>query len=179
MADPRRAPRISWTPEALRDVRIVLVASRFNEAITKALVEGARQTLLRHGVKEERLTTFWVSGAFELPVVASVVAESLKPDAIIALGCVIKGETPQYEAIGQAVSQGLVQVSVTARIPVTFGVIITDSEAQAKARVGGAAGHRGREAALAAMATLAVLKDVDRAASTDRSPRRRHALVNG
>lgn len=163
---------------ARKAVRIVLVASRFNGAITKALVDGARQTLLRHGVAEAHIGTFWVSGAFELPVVASVVAESLKPDAIIALGCLIKGDTPQYEAIGGAVAQGLVQVAVTAQIPVTFGVIIAVSEAQAKARAGGAVGHRGREAALAALTTLAILNDVGRAASPPRSAPRRSALVN-
>lgn len=157
----------------LRTARIVLVASRFNGAITKALVDGARNTLLRHGVAEAHIGTFWVSGAFELPVVASVVAESLKPDAIIALGCLIKGDTPQHQAIGGAVAQGLVQVAVTAQIPVTFGVIIAASEAQAKARAGGAVGHRGREAALAALTTIALLKGVThRRVSPRRLPQR-------
>jgi len=138
----------------------VLVASQFNSGVTSALVEGARAELRRHGVRAGQIRTIWVPGAFELPVAAASAATRLRPHAIIALGCVLKGETPQYAAIGQAAASGLAQVSVETQIPVTFGVIIADSLAQAKARVGGRVGHRGREAALAAVAMVNVLESL-------------------
>lgn len=130
---------------------IVLVASQFNGPITQALVDGALEALQESGVARRRIRVFRVPGAFELPVAAATVAAALRPQAIVALGCLIKGQTPQYAAIGQAVAQGLAQVSVNERVPVGFGVIIADSVAQARARAGGAVGHRGREAALAAL----------------------------
>lgn len=133
---------------------IVLVASQFNASVTQALVDGARRTLLRHGVPASRIRTVWVPGAFELPLAALTVAKRQKPQAIVALGCVLKGETPQYTAIGQAVAEGLTHVAITTEIPVTFGVIIADSLSQAKARAGGRAGNRGSEAALAALALV-------------------------
>ena len=180
-ADVRNAPRLRLTHHrrnghaVFRDTRVVLVASRFNESLTQALVEAASKTLVTHGVARAHLRTFWVPGAFELPVAAASVATRLRPDAIVALGCVIKGQTPQYAAIGHATAEGLVQVSVTTHIPVTFGVIIADSLAQAKARAGlpaprrrgekrrvrqaRQAGNRGREAALAALAMVDLLRE--------------------
>ncbi|MBI3322875.1 MAG: 6,7-dimethyl-8-ribityllumazine synthase, partial [Candidatus Omnitrophica bacterium] len=135
----------------------VLVASEFNPAITRALVEGAQAVLRDHGVARRRIRTLWVPGVFELPVAAAAAARRLRPEAIIAVGCVIKGQTPQYAALGQAAVAGLTQVSVSTRIPVTCGVIIAESTAQAAARAGGRAGHRGREAALAAVAMANLL----------------------
>ena len=134
--------------------RIALIVSQFNEAITSSLVRGARQALLAHGVASHHITELRVPGAFELPVAAATVASALRPDAMVALGCLIKGETPQYDAIGRVVAQGLTQVAVESKIPVTFGVIIADTAAQAKARAGGASGNRGQEAALAALELL-------------------------
>lgn len=136
----------------------VLVASEFNPAITQSLVDGAQHALQESGVPRRQIRTVWVPGAFELPVAAAAAASRLQPEAIIALGCLIKGQTPQYTAIGQAAAEGLAQVSVSTQIPVTFGVIIADSAAQAAARAGGRAGHRGREAALAAVAMAKLLE---------------------
>ena len=133
-----------------RRTQFVLLAARFNEPITRRLVEGAMQTLARRGVPRTQIRTLWVPGTFELSVAAAWAAKALRPQAMVALGCLIKGQTPQYAAIGQAVAEGLTQVSVQSQIPVGFGVIIADSFSQAQARVGGAVGHRGREAALAA-----------------------------
>ena len=126
--------------------RVVIVASRFNEPITRALVRGARARVRQAGFSDGAVSEVWVPGAFELPLAASLAA-ARKPAAIVAVGCLIKGQTPQYEAIGQAVANGLMQVSVTRQVPVGFGVIIADSVAQAKARAGGAMGNRGEEAA--------------------------------
>jgi len=142
--------------------RFVLVASRFNASITQALVAGARDTLTRHGVPRSAIQTLWVPGAFELPVAAAGVAAAMRPQAIIALGCVIKGQTLQYAAIGHAVAQGLVQVSVNERVPVACGVIVAQSIAQASARAGGRMGNRGSEAALAALAMVDFLGKLSR-----------------
>jgi len=139
---------------AMRDKQFVIVASRFNKAMSQALVEGATQALVQYGVLREHIETVWVPGAFELPVAAQSVAEALQPHAIIALGCVIKGDTPQYAAIGHAVAEGLAQASVSTKIPITFGVIVADSVRQAQARSGVGAGNRGREAAYAALAMV-------------------------
>ena len=134
-----------------RSKRVAIVASRFNHAVTQALVDGAIEVLRKSGVAKDAIETHWVPGAFELPVAAAVVATHQRPAAIIALGCVIKGQTPQYDAIGQAVAQGLTQVAINAKMPVSLGVIIADTLAQARERAGGRMGHRGREAAQAAV----------------------------
>lgn len=152
MADIRNAP----TVEQNGRLRVAIVASQFNEVITDKLVEGARSALRQYGVPDSAITTWWVPGAFELPVAAAAVARR-KPDAVITVGCVLKGQTPQYAAIGQAVANALAHLSLMANIPVTFGVIVADSMAQAKARAGGRKGNRGREAALAALATIRLL----------------------
>ena len=133
------------------DARIVVLASRFNNAVTQALVSGAIDALRREGVPEQNLTVLWVPGAFELPIAAASAADALKPQGIVAVGCLLKGETSQYVAIGHAVANGLTQVSVAKDIPVTCGVIVAESLTQAKARAGGSVGHRGKEAALAAL----------------------------
>jgi 6,7-dimethyl-8-ribityllumazine synthase len=152
-----------------------LVASQFHASITQALVDGARGALARHGVPASQIRLVWVPGAFELPVAALTLARRERPEAIVALGCVLKGETPQYAAIGQAVANGLTQVALATETPVTFGVIIAESPAQARARAGlpaaptrrrkdaaqagGRAGNRGSEAALAALALIALRQD--------------------
>ena len=130
--------------------RIVIVASRFNEPITRGLVRGARARLRQAGLVNGAVSEMWVPGAFELPLAASMAAAN-RPEAIVAVGCLIKGQTPQYEAIGQAVANGLMQVSVTCQVPVGFGVVIAESVAQARARAGGTMGNRGEEAAAAAL----------------------------
>lgn len=167
MADTRNAPAVQRAASrAVRErngrLRVAIVASQFNRTITSRLVEGARSALQQYGVRPSAIATWWVPGAFELPVAAVSVA-SRKPDAVIAVGCVLKGQTPQYLAIGEAVASALAQVSILTKIPVTFGVIVADSMAQATARVGGRKGNRGREAALAALATIGVLAKVRRA----------------
>jgi len=140
--------------------RVVILASRFNQAVTEGLVDGARQVLRRYGMTPARMPTYWVPGVFELPAVAAAVAATQHPDAMIALGCLLKGETPQYAALGYAVAQGLTQVSVAQGIPISFGVIIADSFAQAKARAGRGPSNRGREAALAALAMIDLMDEL-------------------
>ena len=140
---------------SVRGKRFVLIASQFNESITRALIRGAQATLQSAGVSTRHIRLLWVPGAFELPVVAARVARTPpRPHAIIALGTLIRGQTPQYEVLAHAVAQGLSQVSVETGIPVTFGVIVATTVAQARARAGGSMGNRGKDAALAALAVL-------------------------
>ena len=137
------------------DKRFVIIASEFHAAIARALIQGAVEVLRRAGASTSQIRLLWVPGAFELPVVAARVARSRpRPHAIIALGTLIRGETPQYEVLAHAVAQGLAQVSVERGIPVPFGVVVAATVAQAKARAGGSFGNRGAEAALAALAVL-------------------------
>lgn len=141
--------------------RFVLIASQFNRPLTLALVRGASAILRRGGASSSNIRVLWVPGAFELPVVAARLTRTRpRPDAMIALGVLIRGETPQYEVLAHAVAQGLSQVAVTARLPVTFGVIAAETVAQAKARAGGSLGNRGEEAALAALAVLRLFKQL-------------------
>lgn len=135
---------------------VVIVASRFHAAVTQALAAGAVEALRDAGIAPARIRTQWVAGAFELPVAAAVIAAQARPDAIVALGCLIQGQTPQYAAIGGAVAQGLMSVAVQTKIPIGFGVIIADSMSQARQRAGGVFGNRGREAAEAVLEVLAL-----------------------
>ena len=146
---------MSSIPPNVRGKRFVLIASQFNESITRALIRGAEAALRRDGVSARHIQLLWVPGAFELPVVAARVARTRpRPHAIIALGTLISGQTPQYEVLAHAVAQGLSQVSVETGIPVTFGVIVATTVTQARARAGGSMGNRGKDSALAALAVL-------------------------
>ena len=143
--------------------RFVIVASQFHPAIARALVRGATGALRRAGASSRQIRLLWVPGAFELPVVAARATRIRpRPDAIIALGALIRGQTPQYEVLAHAVAQGLSQVAVSARLPVTFGLIVAKTLTQARARAGGSMGNRGAEAAMAAVATLQLLKRLSR-----------------
>ncbi len=160
---------IAGRPRGWERARIILLASQFNRPITSALVDGATQTLRAAGIPAAQIHLLWVPGAFELPVAAAWAAQSSPaPHAIIALGTLIKGETAQYAVIAHALAQGLSQVAVSANIPVTFGVIVADTMAQAEARAGGAMGNRGTEAAEAALSMLALFRRLQHASSTSR-----------
>ena len=155
-AFPRR-----FAASAFRRTSVVVLASEFHPRLARRLVDGAVTALRRHGIPDARIRVIQVPGAFELPVVAARVAASrAKPDAIIALGALIRGQTPQYAILAQAVAQGLTQVAVSRRIPVTFGLVVAETLSQARARAGGARGNRGEEAALAALAVLKLLRRV-------------------
>jgi len=119
----------------MRGKRIVIIASRFHPSISRALVRGATRALRRAGITAGQIRLLWAPGAFELPVLASrVAATHPRPDAIIALGALIRGETSQYDVLAHAVANGLSQLAVSARLPVSFGLIVAETVAQAKAR---------------------------------------------
>lgn len=140
--------------------RFAIVVSRFNDLITERLLHGAVETLQRHGADAESITVVRVPGSFELPVVAGKLAESRQFSAVIALGAVIQGETDHHDYINHAVAQGLMSVSQNFGVPVLFGVLTCRNMEQALDRAGGKAGNKGTEAALAAIETVNVLRQL-------------------
>jgi len=131
--------------------RVAVVVSRFNELITERLRDGAVQTAIESGVPEDRIDVVWVPGAFELPMAARQLARSGDYDAIACVGAVIRGETPHFDFVAGEAARGIMDVALETGLPVTFGVITADNIEQALARAGGAVGHKGREAMLAAL----------------------------
>ncbi len=142
------------------DDRYAIVVSRFNEAITERLLQGALDTLRRHGVQEGNVQVARVPGSFELPVVAAAFARSGEFAAVICLGAVIQGETTHHEYINSSMASGLMSLGVETGIPVAFGVLTCQSTDQAIERSGGKAGNKGVEAALAALETVSVLRQL-------------------
>lgn len=137
--------------------KIALVVSRFNASITSRLRDGAIARLQEYGCKAEDITLVEVPGAVEIPIVVQRLARDKKYDAIITLGAVIRGETTHYDYVCEQVSQGCQHIALRHDIPVIFGVLTTENEAQAFARVGGRVGHKGIEAVDAAMAMISIL----------------------
>lgn len=140
------------------DKKFALIVSRFNELVSKKLIEGALDCLKRHKVNEEDITTIWVPGAFEIPSVAKKVADSGKYDAVICIGAVIRGDTPHFEYISSEVSKGIAQVALGSKIPVIFGVLTTDTIEQALERAGTKAGNKGWDAALSAIEMINLIE---------------------
>lgn len=134
-----------------RDLRVAVVVSRFNETISKRLLDGAIDSLLRHGASGDNLSVTWVPGAYELPLAADAVASSGTVDAVVCLGTVIRGETAHFEYVAGRAASGIAEVMLRTGIPVTFGVLTTESTEQAEDRAGGKMGNKGAEAALAAV----------------------------
>lgn len=137
---------------------IAIIVSRFNDLVTKRLLEGAVDTLKRHGLPESGITVVHVPGSFELPLVAQRLAHSGKFHAVICLGAVIQGETMHHEYINHQMAAGILQSSLTSGVPVTFGVLTCQSMDQALDRAGGKAGNKGIEASLAAIEMVDVLR---------------------
>ena len=131
--------------------KFALLVSRFNEFISKRLLEGAEDTLTRHGVDDSDITVAWVPGSFEIPVTARKLAESGKYNGIICLGAVIRGETPHFEYVANEVAKGVAQVSLETGVPTLFGVITADTLEQAIERAGTKAGNKGAMAASSAI----------------------------
>jgi 6,7-dimethyl-8-ribityllumazine synthase len=128
-----------------------IVVSRFNSFITKKLLEGAQDCLIRHGIKDDDIDVFWVPGACELPITAMRVAKNAKHNGIICLGAVIRGETPHFDYVSSESAKGISEVGLATGIPTIYGVITTDTLEQAIDRAGARGGNKGAEAALAAL----------------------------
>lgn len=145
------APRIIEGDTRVGDLRIALVASRFNAPVVERLVAGAVEALAAQGADPASLELVRVPGAFDLPPVVRRLAESRRCDAIVALGAVIRGDTPHFEYVAGECAAGLARIASETGVPVAFGVLTTDTEEQALARAGGSEGNRGADAARAAV----------------------------
>jgi 6,7-dimethyl-8-ribityllumazine synthase len=141
-------------------LRFGIVVSRWNDFITKPLLEGALDALRRHGAAMERVTVAWVPGSFELPVAARTMAQSGNYDALVALGCVIRGATTHYDHIASAVTSGLNSLALETGLPVAFGVLTVESIEQGIERAGSKAGNKGAEAALVAVEMANLLRQL-------------------
>ena len=137
--------------------KFCIVVSRFNEFICSKLLSGAIDELKRHGVNEENIDVVWCPGAFEIPLVAKKCAKTLRYNAIIALGAVIKGSTSHYDYVCAEVSKGVASVGLETEVPVIFGVLTTDNIEQAIERAGTKAGNKGSDAAKAAIEMVSLL----------------------
>ena len=142
-------------------LKIGIVIARFNEFITKQLLEGALETLTNSGVKESDITVTWVPGAFELPVVAKNLADNTDVNSVICLGAVIKGETDHYDMVAGKAASGILTTSLSTSKPIIFGVLTTDTLEQAINRSGGKSGNAGRHAAEAAIETSTVINQIN------------------
>lgn len=142
---------------AKKGMKVGIVASRFNEFITSKLLGGAIDGLVRHGVDEKNITTAWIPGAFEIPVIAKRMAQTGKYDAVICVGAVIRGSTTHYDYVCNEVSKGIAHVSLETGIPVLFGILTTENIEQAIERAGSKAGNKGYDCALSAIEMVNVI----------------------
>ena len=144
-----------------KNIRIGIVAARFNEFITSKLLSGAMDGLLRHNVREDDIHVAWVPGAFEIPLIASKMANSKKYDAVICLGAVIRGSTSHYDYVCNEVSKGIAAVSLESGVPVMFGVLTTENIEQAIERAGTKAGNKGYDCALGAIEMINLIHEIE------------------
>ncbi|HHX2782088.1 TPA: 6,7-dimethyl-8-ribityllumazine synthase [Staphylococcus aureus] len=143
-----------------KDLKVAIVVSRFNDFITGRLLEGAKDTLIRHDVNKDNIDVAFVPGAFEIPLVAKKLASSGNYDAIITLGCVIRGATSHYDYVCNEVAKGVSKVNDQTNVPVIFGILTTESIEQAVERAGTKAGNKGAEAAVSAIEMANLLKSI-------------------
>ena len=141
-------------------LKVAVVAARFNEFITKKLLEGAKDALLRHGVSEDDIDIAWVPGSFEIPLVAQKLAQTKRYDAVVCVGAVVRGATPHFEYIAAEVTKGIARTSLEMGLPVSYGVITTDTLEQAIERAGTKVGNKGFDAAVNAIEMANLLKTI-------------------
>jgi 6,7-dimethyl-8-ribityllumazine synthase len=139
------------------DAQVAIVAARFNAHIVDELLAGCVRRLNEMGIDEDRIDVHRVPGAFELPVAAKVLAETEEYAAVICLGCVIRGDTPHFDYVAGEAARGIQQVAIEQTLPVIFGLLTTETEQQARDRIGGSHGHAGERAAEAAAEMIALM----------------------
>jgi len=145
-----------------KDIKVGIVAARFNEFITSKLLGGAIDALTRHDVNQNDIEVAWVPGAFEIPLIASKMAKSGKYDAVICLGAVIRGSTTHYDYVCSEVSKGIANVSLNSNIPVMFGVLTTENIEQAIERAGTKAGNKGYDCAVGAIEMVNLIREIEK-----------------
>jgi len=157
--------RISGTSTAAPDHAFAVVVSKFNDFVTDRLQKGALAAFQSAGARQEAVTVVHVPGAFEIPIAARLAAETGQFNAIVCLGCLIRGETPHFEYISSAVAHGLTQASADTGVPITFGVLTTNSAEESLARAGDGPANKGWEAAVAAIEMAAIAAQLGRRTS--------------
>lgn len=143
-----------------KGLKFGLVISRFNEFITKKLLEGAQDALLRHGVEEKDIGIAWVPGSFEIPLIAKKLAQTKRYDAIICLGAVIRGGTPHFEYVAMEVTKGIASVGLETGLPIIYGILTADTLEQAIERAGTKEGNEGFKAAVSAIEMANLVKNI-------------------
>lgn len=163
-----RTPKLMTAPPVAPDVpragrlRVVVLVAAWHADITEALYAACQQTLLNSGIKKNHILRFDVPGSFELPCAAAQVIRSLKPDGVVCLGCIVRGETRHHEYIAHSLAFAIQQLNLQGRCPVLFGVLTTDTLEQAVARSGGDQGNKGEEAARALLHMLRLRHELKR-----------------
>jgi 6,7-dimethyl-8-ribityllumazine synthase len=140
--------------------KFAIVVSRFNEFITNKLISGAEDMLKRHSASDNDISLFWTPGAFEIPAAAKKIADSGKYDAVICLGCVIRGATPHFDYVAAEASKGIAAVGMQSKVPVIFGVLTTENIEQAIERAGTKAGNKGADAAMSAIEMVSLYSQI-------------------
>ncbi len=144
-----------------KNIKVGIVAARFNEFIVSKLLSGALDALRRHAVKDDAIDVAWVPGAFEIPLIASKMAKSGKYDAVICLGAIIRGSTSHYELVCSEVSKGIANVALLSDVPVLFGVVTTENIEQAIERAGTKAGNKGYDSAVGAIEMVNLIRELN------------------
>ncbi len=144
-----------------KKIRIGIIVSRFNDIVTHRLLEGAMDCLLRHEADSSLIDTVYCPGSFEIPLMAQTLAQKKRYDAIICIGCLVRGETPHFDYIAGEVTKGIAQTSLACNIPIGFGILTTDTMEQAIDRAGGKSGNKGWDAALSVIEMIDVRKQLE------------------
>jgi 6,7-dimethyl-8-ribityllumazine synthase len=158
---PNEQPKMIEGELLARDLRFAFVAARFNDFVVEPLIRGALDALKRHGASEKQIEIVRVPGAFDLPIVARKLALSRRYDALIALGAVVRGQTPHFDYVAGECASGLARIALESGVPIAFGVLTTDTMEQAVDRAGGKAGNKGADAALAAIEMANLLRRLE------------------
>jgi 6,7-dimethyl-8-ribityllumazine synthase len=145
----------------VRDLRFAILAARFNDLVVEPLLRGALDALRRHGATDKQIDIVRVPGAYDMPVAARKLAASRRYDALIALGAVVRGQTPHFDYVAGECSSGLARIALESGVPIAFGVLTTDTMEQAMDRAGGKAGNKGADAALTAVEMANLLRRLD------------------
>lgn len=157
----RKLPKVLEGKLSAQGLRFAIIVSRFNSLVTQRLLDGAMDALRRHEADENFITIAWTPGSFELPLVAKKFAQTGKYDAVICLGCIIRGDTPHFEYVASETAKGIAQVMLETGVPTVFGVVTADTLEQALERAGAKAGNRGFDAAMTAMEMANLLKEIE------------------
>ena len=158
---PNEQPKMIEGELLARDLRFAFIAARFNDFVVEPLIRGALDALKRHGASEKQIEIVRVPGAFDIPIVARKLALSRRYDALIALGAVVRGQTPHFDYVAGECASGLARIALESGVPIAFGVLTTDTMEQAVDRAGGKAGNKGADAALAAIEMANLLRRLE------------------